>query len=337
MEAYDIDGEQKELDERKGDMKLDHELNLPMKVGRAAVLKRRKNRTAALKWKEHVLGYVFLAPSLVVFGIFLFYPLLKSIYLSLHITDARGMVTEFVGVENFVRLFTSSGFLPSLKVTFLFVLYTVPTGMLVALLLAAMTHRRFRGVGVFKFAFSFPLAISAGTGAVIWALLFHPSMGSLNYFLSMLGVKPVFWLADPAWALISVSIMTVWLNLGFSYIVLLSGLQGISEEIYDSAKIDGAGPVRTLRSIIFPLLSPTLFFLLIVSVIGAFQAFGQFHSLTRGGPMNSTNVIVYQIYQEAFVNFRFGIGSAQALVLFAMILILTYLQFKVLERKVHYQ
>jgi sn-glycerol 3-phosphate transport system permease protein len=131
--------------------------------------------------------------------------------------------------------------------------------------------------------------------------------------------------------------MTVWMNLGFNYIVLLSGLQGVSEDIYDSAKIDGSGPVRTFLQITLPLVSPTLFFVFIVSVIGAFQSFGQIHILTRGGPINTTDVVVYNIYQDAFINFRFGIGSAQALVLFVIILILTLLQFKFFEKKVHYQ
>ncbi len=131
--------------------------------------------------------------------------------------------------------------------------------------------------------------------------------------------------------------MTIWMNLGFNYIVLLSGLQGVPEDIYDSARIDGSGPLRTFARITLPLVSPTLFFVGIVSVIGAFQSFGQIHILTKGGPMNSTDVIVFNIYQDAFVNFRFGIGSAQALVLFAIILILTAVQFRFLEKKVHYQ
>jgi sn-glycerol 3-phosphate transport system permease protein len=168
-------------------------------------------------------------------------------------------------------------------------------------------------------------------------MLFHPTLGSLNYFLSLIGIHPIFWLSDPKWALFSVSIMTIWMNVGFNYIVLLSGLQGISEEIYDSAKIDGSGPIRTFTQIILPLLSPTVFFVTIVSIIGAFQSFGQIHILTKGGPMDNTDVLVYSIYQDAFINYHFGTGSAQALVLFVIILILTLVQFIVFERKVHYQ
>ncbi|WP_246315394.1 carbohydrate ABC transporter permease [Paenibacillus foliorum] len=290
-----------------------------------------------MRFRENLLACFFLAPSLLLFGIFLFYPLIKSVYLSLHLTDPRGRIAAYVGLENFQELFLSEKFYQSLKVTLSFTLLTVPTCILIALLLAALTHNKLRGMRAFQFIFSLPIAISVGTGSVIWMMLYHPSVGILNYFLSLGGIQPIGWLTDPAWALISISVMTVWMNLGFNYIVLLSGLQGVSEDIYDSAKIDGSGPVRTFVQLTLPLVSPTLFFVFIVSVIGAFQSFGQIHILTRGGPMNTTDVVVYNIYQDAFINFRFGIGSAQALVLFAIILILTLLQFKFFEKKVHYQ
>ncbi|MGN7358128.1 carbohydrate ABC transporter permease [Paenibacillus sp. SAF-054] len=288
-------------------------------------------------WKEHLLAYAFLAPSIVLFFTFLFYPMLKSVYLSMTITDPRGQVAEFVWFENFVTLLKSHQLYSNLSVTLLFILYTVPTSLIWSLLLAAITHNKLRGMKVFQFIFSLPIVISVGTGSIIWFLLFHPTAGMLNYFLSLIHIQPIPWLTDPAWALISISLMTIWMNMGFLYIVLSSGLQGIPEELYESAKIDGSGPVRTFVRIVLPLLSPTIFFALIVSVIGAFQAFGQIHILTKGGPINSTNVIVYSIYQDAFVNFRFGIGSAQALILFFIILVLTVVQFKVLEKKVHYQ
>ena len=159
----------------------------------------------------------------------------------------------------------------------------------------------------------------------------------LNYLLGVVGLQPVQWLVSPDYALLSVSLMTVWMNLGFNYIMLSSGMQSISEEIYESAKIDGASPVTVFWRITLPLVSPTLFFVLVVSTISAFQSFGQINILTQGGPINSTNVFVYSIYQESFVNFRFGTGSAQAIMLFLVIMLLTFIQFKFVERKVHYQ
>lgn len=294
-------------------------------------------RAKIRRWREAVLGYAFLLPSLALFALFLFYPMLRSMYLSVHITDPRGRVADFVGLDNYVELFTTGRFFDSLKITALFTLYTVPTGILFALILAALTFSKLRGMKGFQFVFSLPVSISVGTASVIFLLLFHPSVGMLNYFLGFIGVAPINWLTDPAWALVSISLMTVWMHLGFHFIVLLSGLQGIPQDILDSAKIDGSGPLRTFRTILVPLLSPTLFFLAVVSVIGSFQAFGQVHILTKGGPTHATDVVVYSLYREAFVNFQFGTGSAQALVLFAIILVLTAIQFKVLERKVHYQ
>jgi sn-glycerol 3-phosphate transport system permease protein len=302
-----------------------------------AASSRKVQTMGSLKRKEEWLGYVFLSPSLLLFSIFLFYPLIKSFYLSFHTTDPRGRIADYVGLDNFIDIFKSERFYKSLEVTASFTVLTVPTCIILTLILAALTHNRLKGMRIFQFIFSLPLALSVSTSAVIWMMLFHPSVGMLNYLLSLLGLNPVFWLTDPKWALLSVSIMTVWMNIGFNYIILLSGLQGISDDIYDSAKIDGSGPIRTFVQIILPLLSPTLFFVTIVSIIGAFQSFGQIHILTKGGPMYATDVMVYSIYQDAFINFRFGTGSAQALVLFTIILILTVIQFKVFERKVHYQ
>lgn len=297
-----------------------------------SVLVRRKKRSG-----ETALAYLFLAPSLLLFVTFLFYPMLKSIYLSMTITDPRGRVVDFVWLENFTDLLASEQFYSNLKVTLLFILFTVPTSMIWSLFLAAITHNKLKGMKIFQFIFSLPIVISVGTGSIIWFLLFHPTAGMLNYFLSFAHISPIPWLTDPSWALISISLMTIWMNMGFLFIVLSSGLQGVPEEMIESATIDGSGRLRTFIQIVLPLLSPTLFFALIVSVIGAFQTFGQIHVLTKGGPINSTNVIVYSIYQDAFINFHFGTGSAQALILFAIILALTLLQFKVLEKKVHYQ
>ncbi|KKO55295.1 glycerol-3-phosphate ABC transporter permease [Paenibacillus sp. DMB20] len=297
------------------------------------------SRTSIKKFRrrEIFLAYVCLAPSLLLFGAFLFYPLLKSVYLSLFLTDPQGRVAQFVGLDNFKEILASDMFYKSFGNTMLFIILTVPTGIAAALLLAALTHNKLKGMKIFRFVFSLPMAVSVGTGSMIWMILYHPTLGVLNYFLSIAGIEPVQWLTDPKWAMLSVAIMTVWMNLGFNYILMLSGMQGVAEDIYDSAQIDGSGPLRTFFWITMPLISPTLFFTLVVSVIGAFQAFGQINILTKGGPMNSTNVIVFNIYQDAFINFRFGIGSAQALILFAIILLLTVLQFKFVEKRVHYQ
>jgi len=289
------------------------------------------------KLRETIYAYGFLFPSLLLFSIFLFYPMARSVYYSMHLTDPRGQIAMFVGFENFVRIFTDSGFYVSLLATAKFMVLTVPTGIFIALVLAVLSHNKMRGMGAFQWIFSMPVVISVATGSAIWLLLFHPSIGMLNYFLGLFGIDPIFWLVDPNWALVSVSLVTVWMNIGFAFIVLLGGLKGIPSDIYESSTIDGAGPLTTLWRITFPMLSPTLLFLVVISVINAFQAFGQIHILTKGGPLRSTEVVVYSIYQDAFVNFQFGTASAKAIVLFAIILLLTLVQFGMAEKKVHYQ
>lgn len=289
------------------------------------------------RFREAALAALFIAPALLLFGIFLFYPLIQSVYLSLHSTNPRGQVANFVGLTNFRNLFASSGFPNSLIVTLKFILFTVPASLALALAFAAVCRSKIRGMRIFRFVFALPIAVSVSTGSIMWMVLFHPTLGSLNYFLGKMGLAPVQWLTDPNTALLSISLMTVWMNVGFLFILLLGGMQGIPEEIYESAKIDGSGPLRTFWTLTLPLVSPTLFFASVTSVIGAFQAFGQINILTKGGPVNSTDVLVFSLYEDAFVNFRFGVGSAQALVLFAIVLLITVIQFVFAERKVHYQ
>ncbi|HIW32139.1 MAG TPA: sugar ABC transporter permease [Candidatus Paenibacillus intestinavium] len=316
----------------------DGELTLQrLKSENVVKVKLRVKSTKLSKIKESSLGYLFLAPSLLLFSLFLFYPLVKSVYLSFHLTDPRGRVAAFVGFDNFTTLFASELLWNSLKVTGLFTLMTVPAGIVLAIITAALTHIKLPGMRIFQFMFSMPLAMSVSTSAVIWLILFHPTLGVFNYLLSLVGISPIQWLPDPSIALLSISIMTVWMNFGFNYIIVLSGLQGIPDDLVESAKIDGAGPLTAFVRIVLPLLSPTLFFLSVISIIGAFQSFGQVHLLTKGGPAGSTEVLVYSIYKEAFVNYQYGTGSALALVLFAIVLLLTIIQFAFVEKKVHYQ
>ena len=282
-------------------------------------------------------GLLFLLPSILLFSVFLFYPLAKTIYLSFYLTDASGATTVYVGLENYKQLFTSPIFQKSLEVTFLFVVYTVPGTIVISLFLALLANEKLKGIGIFRTIFSSTMGISVAAASVFWMFLFHPTIGWLNQMLATFGVDSIGWLTDPVWALFSVSISTIWMNIGFTFLILLGGLQSIDRYLYESADIDGAGYFYKLRRITIPMLSPTLFFVITVSFINAFQTFGQVDMLTRGGPQNETNVIVYSIYQEAFMNYKHGAASAQAIILFVLILLLTFIQFKLGERKVHYQ
>jgi ABC-type sugar transport system permease subunit len=295
----------------------------------------RSNRRRELRALGEALLY--LSPSLVLFALFVFVPLGRSVYLSLFYTNPVGNPRSFAGLDWYLELATSGDFQRSLLTTFLFVLYTVVPGIALALLLAILANRRLRGINVFRTFFSSTIAVSLAVAATIWGLLMNPQLGLLNYLLGLVGVRGPGWLLDPNWALVAVSIVTIWNALGFNTIVLLAGLQGIPEDLYESAKIDGATGPSIFRYITVPMLTPSLFFLMVVSIIQVFQAFTQIHVLTRGGPVNATNTLVYSIYLDAFVNFQFGYASAQALVLFVIILALTIFQFSVVERRVHYQ
>jgi sn-glycerol 3-phosphate transport system permease protein len=287
--------------------------------------------------RSFAVGLGYLAPSLVLFAVFVFIPLGRTFYLSLFNTRVTGQISSFNGIDHYIDLTTSASFRTGLLATGLFALYTVPVGIFLGLILAVLLNQRLRGINVFRTMMSSTIAISAAVGSLIWLLLFNPSLGLLNYVLSLVGVRGPEWLIQPSVAIIAVSLTTVWLTLGTNIIVLLAGLQGIPEEIYEAARLDGARGVRMFTGITVPMVSPSLFFLLVVDTVGVLQSFTQIHLLTRGGPVDATRALVYSIYLDAFQNFQFGYASAQAVVLFLLVLILTLIQFRIIEPRVHYQ
>ena len=282
-------------------------------------------------------GLAYLAPSFILFAAFVFVPLAKTIYLSLFNTRVTGAITTFAGLDQYAELVSSPIFHSGLLATALFVLYTVPVGIGLGLVLAVLLNQRLRGINVFRTMMASTIAISAAVGSLIWLLLFNPSLGLLNFVLSLIGIAGPEWLIQPNVAIVAVSITTVWLTLGTNIIVLLAGLQGVPQEIYEAASLDGARGARLFTRITIPMVSPSLFFLFVVDTIGVLQTFTQIHILTRGGPVDATRALVYSIYLDAFQNFQFGYASAQAVVLFALVLVLTLVQFQVVERRVHYQ
>src|SRR5438270_2855791 len=230
-------------------------------------------------------GLAYLAPSFLLFAAFVFIPLGRTFYLSFFYTRQSGAISAFAGLDQYVDLLTSQIFHSGLVATALFVLYTVPAGIAIGLVLAVMLNQRLRGINVFRTMMSSTIAISAAVGALMWLLLFNPSLGLLNYVLSLVGIRGPEWLIQPAIAIIAVSITTLWITLGTNIIVLLAGLQGIPEEIYAAARLDGARGVRMFTRITVPMVSPSLFFLLVVDTVAVLQAFTQIHLLTRGGPV----------------------------------------------------
>ncbi len=287
--------------------------------------------------RNFLLALGFLSPSLVVFLAFVFIPLLRSIQLSLYATNPLGRMTNFIGLEYYQQLFTTPEFLNSFRVSVTFAFYTVTLTILGSLVLATLGNIRLPGITLFRAIFSSTIAVSGATASLIFLFLYHPAIGIFNYLLDLMRLPRVAWLTSAETALLSVSLVTVWLQLGVNTVIMLAGMQGIPDELYEAARIDGAGFWASFRNVTLPLLSPTIFFLLVVDTLGAFQAFTQFDVMTRGGPVDATTTIVYSIYREFYFNGNYGFASAQAVILLFIMLIFTILQFGVLERRVHYQ
>lgn len=305
---------------------------------RVSLPRARNARTVWLReFQATLVSLLYLLPSLIAFTIFVFYPVVKSVWISLHADNPFGGLSDFSGFDQYKNALTSTNYRQSLGVTILYTLYTVPLGVCVALGLAVLANLRVRGISVFRLAFAVTLGVSGAAASVIFLQMYNPNAGVFNYLLTSVGLHSVQWLTQTNSALWAITIVSIWLTLGFNFTILLSGLQGIPEELYESAKIDGASSARMFRSVTLPLLSPTLFFVMVISIISAFQSFAQINILTKGGPANSTNVVVYSIYRDAFFNFRTASASAQAIILFIILVILTAIQFRTLEGKVFYQ
>lgn len=280
-----------------------------------------------------VAPYLFLAPAMLVFLAFSYFPFIKTIYLSTTITNAAGQVKKFVGLDNYIDMFTSSATFDMLKTTFRFVPMIVIPSILLGLVLALLAERKLGKLSpVYEVMFSLPIAIASASAAIIWSMLFNPLSGALNYLLG----TNINWLTDKNYALTSVAIVTVWMQLGTNFIFLLTGLRGVPEELNESAMIDGAGFFQRFIKIKLPMISPTLFFVVFMNMMSSFQAFGQIRLLTNGGPGTSTQVWVYGIYLEAFMNYRFGSASAMSILLFIIMLSVALIQFKFENKGVHY-
>ena len=286
--------------------------------------------------KNFFAAMLFLLPSLLIFTFFVFLPLLKTIQLSLYLTDPIGRMVAFAGLDNYRRIFEGEELLNSLKVSLTFALYVVPTTIIIALFLAVVSNVQLKGISIFRIIFSSTIAVSGATASLIFLLLFHPAIGIFNYILDLAQLPRVQWLTSESTALISISIVTIWLDLGFNTVILLASLQGVPQELYESATIDGAGIWQSFRHITVPMISPTIFFLIIVETLGTLQTFTQINVMTQGGPLDSTNAIVYSIYRSFYFDGQYGLAAAMSVFLFLIMLALTVLQFGALERRVHY-
>lgn len=291
-----------------------------------------------LRRKETLAAWLFLSPSFVGFVVFVFGAVLVSLGLSFFEWD---MLTKpnFVGLKNFTELiFEDRTFHLVFKNTLWFVLGTVPTRVLLGLAFALVLVRNIPGRTFFRAAIFLPVIIPTVAAAMVWRWIFNADFGLLNDFLYQIGVSNLpRWLSQPKWALTAIVILSVWKDVGFSTVLFMAGLQGIPSTVYEAAKLDGANSWRIFLHITLPLLSPTTFFVIVINVISSFQVFDQAYVLTGGGPGNATNTIVYYIYNNAFQWFRMGYAAAVAWLLFAVIFIATFIQFKYQKRWVYYE
>ena len=283
-------------------------------------------------WKKQIGAVGYVMPALLVFAVFLFYPFVKTIYLSLFKTNKMGEAKLFVGLGNYTELLQSPSFYNSLMVTAIFVAIVVVGGMALGLLGAVLCNRAFPGIRIFSTAYALPMAIASASAAMIFKIMLHPSIGIVN---KLLGLN-INWISDQRYALVCVAVLTAWLNSGINFLYFSAGLSNIDESIYERASVDGANAVQKFFRLTLPGLSPIMFYTLVVNIIQAFQSFGQVKVLTQGGPGESTNLIVYSIYRDAFFNYRFGSAAAQSVILFMIIMALSLVMFKVEKKGVSY-
>jgi sn-glycerol 3-phosphate transport system permease protein len=283
-----------------------------------------------------ILPYALLAPQIAITVMFFFLPAGQAIWQSLLMQDAFGLRVEFVWFENFARILNDPNYLAAIKTTVVFSTAVTFLAMAPALLLALMADRQIRGADTFKTLIVWPYAVAPAVAAVLWLFMFHPSIGVVGQLLIQMGVKWNYAL-DGNQAMLLVILASAWKQVSYNFLFFLAGLQSIPKSILEAAAIDGASARTRFWTVIFPLLSPTTFFLLVVNVVYAFfDTFGTIDALTKGGPGTSTVTLIYRVYVDGNNNLNFGASAAQSVILMAVVIALTAVQFRYIERKVHY-
>jgi sn-glycerol 3-phosphate transport system permease protein len=287
-------------------------------------------------FNERSLPYLLVAPQIIITLVFFFWPSGQAIWQSVLVEDAFGGNTKFVWFDNFVHLFSESSYWASVRITVVFSFLVATIGLAVSLLLAVMADRVIRGGGLYKAFLVWPYAVAPAVAGVLWGFLFNPSVGIVAWLLHGIGIE-FNYVINGNQALLLVVIAAVWNQVSYNFLFFLAGLQSIPRSLIEAAAIDGAGPGRRFWDIMFPLLSPTGFFLLVINILYAFfGTFGVVDALTKGGPGQATNILVYKVYNDGFRGQDLGGSSAQSVVLMIIVIVLTVVQFRFIERRVHY-
>jgi sn-glycerol 3-phosphate transport system permease protein len=287
-------------------------------------------------FQAKLLPYLLVAPQIAITLIFFIWPAAQAVKQSVFIEGAFGGNAEFVWLENFAALFTDPNYLHSVRVTIVFSAAVTFFALALALVLAVMADRVVRGAHLYKTFLVWPYAVAPAVAGVLWGFMFNPSIGIFSYLLNRWGYEWNYVL-NGGQALVLVIAAATWNQISYNFLFFLAGLQSIPKSLIEAAAIDGAGPGRRFWTIILPLLSPTAFFLLVVNVVYAFfQTFGIIHAVTQGGPAKATEILVFKVYNDGFRGLDLGSSAAQSVVLMAIVIALTVIQFRYIERRVHY-
>jgi ABC-type sugar transport system permease subunit len=286
--------------------------------------------------REYWLFAALAFPNLALIAVFAYWPAIANLYLSLTEWDMIEPQPFFVGIDNYVALFTSPDFLNVLWITLVWVVVVVSVSLVAGVALASLFNLRLRGgSAVSALAFS-PHVLSGAAVAAIWLFIFDPNYGLMRVVFAAVGLDSPAWITSTTWALPALLIVSIWKGVGFVAIVYLAALQGLPEEVLEAARLDGANRWQSFRRIVLPLLSPTTFFLSVTTIISAFQSFDVIAMMTGGGPANSTTTLSWFIYEQGFERFDVGFAAAASVIMFIILMAVTAFQFRFIERKVHY-
>ncbi len=289
------------------------------------------------KLRETLVAYICLSPALILAVIFMVIPMVMVFYVSFTNWDMVSPVKKFVGLKNYLYIFHDEKFLKSIRNTFYFASVKIPLDLLISLFIAVLLDKNIRLKKFYRVSYFAPVITPMVAVALIWIWLYDPSFGPLNQILRFLGLKPLKWLYDPKWAMPSIILFSLWKGLGYDVIIFLAGLQSIPNHLIEAALIDGANSRQAFFKITLPLLSPIIYFVVLMGIINSFKIFTQISVMTpNGGPLYSTGVMVFYIYQQAFENYKMGRASAAAVVLFGMVMALTQVQRKLGKKTVSY-
>jgi multiple sugar transport system permease protein len=289
-------------------------------------------------WKDSLLAYIFLLPTIVILGVFTFYPFVSSFFISLHEGAITNPLRTYVGFEHYQDLFKDRKFWKAMWNTGYYVLFSVPTTMILALFFAVLLNAKIRFQGIFRTLFFLPYITPTVAAAVVWEWVFNRRYGLFNDFINFFGIPSQDWIDNPNLALPMVILFSIWKYMGFQIVIFLAGLQNISKEYYEAAAIDGANAWQQFWKITLPLLTPVTFFVLIISMIGAFKVFDEIFVIFDGttGPLDSAMTVMIFFFQTAFGRFKMGYASAIAYTMFVIIFLFTLLQTWYARRRIHY-